>query len=129
MNRPALLAALIAFVTLAMPRAVDADENPPAPIVMTVMSAKRVRVQLSEGRHQPCDSGDNRMLFDGMMGASDKYQGTTREECVCVRHTTDAFPRAGFTSSGELVCRPRVCKGRRCFPAPDPTIRLSLDAR
>jgi hypothetical protein len=131
MKRPLVLVAsgLAIATTATMAPPADADDNPPAPIVMTVMSSKRVHVQLSEGRHQPCDSRDNRMLVDGWMGPTDVFRGTTREECVCVRHTTDAFPRSGFTSSGELVCRPRVCRGRRCFPAPDPTIRLNLDAR
>jgi hypothetical protein len=103
-----------------------ADTRPPAPVFVTMQSTGRVRVQLAEGLTLPCDSGENRMLFDGTLGPNETAQSAIGGECVCVRHTTDAFPRSGW-SAPQLVCRPRICRGKRCWPAPDPTIRLTLD--
>jgi hypothetical protein len=102
--------------------ALHADES--APVVATVHGGD-IRVQISEGLTRPCDSRDNRMLFDGRLKSGESFRGAIGGDCVCVRHTSSRFPRVDWSESG-LVCRPRICHGKICRPAPDPTIYLSL---
>ncbi len=97
----------------------------PAPVVVTMNGSARLRVQVSEGLTMPCDSLNNRMLFDGQLSPGETFRTTIGGECVCVRNTTSPFREVDWTTPG-LVCRKRVCHGRVCRPAPDPTIRLSL---
>lgn len=98
-------------------------------VVVSMHSTKRVRVQIAEGSTMPCDSRDNRLLFDSTLGNGEGFSGETDRGCVCLRHTTDAFPRVGWSDS-RMVCRPKAkaCKGRVCKPATDPTIRVDIDA-
>jgi len=98
-----------------------------APVVVRVGGGgkARIRVQLSEGRAMPCDSGENRPLLNGRLAPGETFRGEIAGDCVCVRHTTPAFPDTDWTESG-LVCRPRICRGRICRPAPDPTIFLNF---
>ena len=99
----------------------------PAPVIVTMQSHGRVRVQVSEGTTMPCDSTDDRMLFDATLGPDESFQSSIAGRCICVRHTTDAFPQNGWTTS-KLACSPNCPRGfgRRCT---DPTIRVLLDAR
>jgi hypothetical protein len=55
----------------------------------------------------------------------DTLRTTVAGECICVRNTTAAFRETGWTTPG-LLCSRRICRGRTCKPAPDPTIRLTL---
>jgi hypothetical protein len=97
----------------------------PTPVVVTMGGNARLRVQVSEGLAMPCDSSNNRSLFDGQLGPNETFRASIGGECICVRHTTSPFRVTDWTTSG-LLCRKRVCRGRVCKPAPDPTIRLSL---
>ena len=126
MRRAAIVVTMLAFGGLA-----GASEQGSAPVVVTMQSRGRVRVQVSEGVTMPCDSFDDRMIFDGMLGPNESYRSSIASRCVCVRHTTDSFPRIEWRTS-QLACRPVYCPnghGHRCYPASDPTIRVSLDAR
>lgn len=97
----------------------------PAPVVITMGGHARLRVQVSEGLTMPCDSQNNRALFDGRLSPGETFRASIGGECVCVRHTTSPFRDVDWTSPG-LACRKRVCRGRICRPAPDPAIRVSL---
>lgn len=97
------------------------------PVEVTMTGASRVRVQIADGRTRPCDSGDNVMLFDGWLAAGETFRGASQSECICLRSTTAAFKQTGWSEPG-LACRPRVCRGRICRPAPDPTIRVALSS-
>ena len=97
------------------------------PVVVTMGGRARVRVQIADGRTRPCESGDNTMLFDGWLAPGETFQGASRSECICLRSTTAAFKHTGWSEPG-LACRPRVCRGRVCRPAPDPTIRVVLSS-
>jgi len=97
------------------------------PVIVSVQSTKRIKVQVSEGSTMPCDSLDNRMLFNSTLGNGQAFQGATDAACVCVRHTTDAFPTAGWSES-KMVCRPRACKGKVCKPASDQPIKIDIRA-
>lgn len=96
-----------------------ADKTAATPVIVSVQSAKRIKVQVAEGNTMPCDSLDNRMLFNSTLGNGQAFQGATDGQCVCVRHTTDAFPTGGWSDS-RMVCRPRACKGKVCKPADGP---------
>jgi hypothetical protein len=113
-----LLAALIAT---------DGRADPPAPFFITATNTRApIRVQIAEGRTMPCDASSNRSLYDGWLAPGGALEGTIGGEsaCICVRNTTEAFPKNGWSGS-RLACRP--CRGRPCRPPPDPTIRVVLD--
>ena len=114
---------LLGSCVLMAPGALHADE--PTPVVVTMGGGDRLRVQVSEGLTMPCDSSNNRMLFDDRLGPGETFRASIAGECVCLRHTTSPFRNVDWTTSG-LACRKRVCHGRVCRPAPDPTIRISL---
>lgn len=97
----------------------------PVPVVITMNGDARLRVQVSEGLTTPCDSSNNRALFDGRLSPGETFRTTIGSECICVRNTRSPFREVDWTTPG-LVCRKRVCSGRVCRPAPDPTIRVSL---
>lgn len=97
----------------------------PVLVVITMTGNARLRVQVSEGLTTPCDSSNNRALFDGHLNPGETFRAIIGTECICVSNTTSPFREVDWTTPG-LVCRKRVCKGRVCRPAPDPTIRVSL---
>ncbi|MBX3187979.1 MAG: hypothetical protein KF819_13230 [Labilithrix sp.] len=102
-----------------------ADADGVAPVHVSLAGTRRVRVQITEGGTLPCDSADNRKLFDGFMSPGETFHGRTAGECVCVRNTRPPFTNVDWSTS-QLACRPRVCRGRVCRPLPDPTIRAVL---
>jgi hypothetical protein len=99
--------------------------NESTPVVLTSASHVEVRVQLAEGLTAPCDSGNNRMLFDGRLAPGATFRASIASDCVCIRSTSSSFPNSEWTTSG-LKCRPRTCRGRVCRPAADPTIYLAV---
>lgn len=117
------MAFVVSVGLLAASRELSADE--PTPVVVTMGGNATLRVEVAEGRTTPCDSSNNRALFNSRMKPGDSFRASIGGECVCVRHTTAAFPETEWTTSG-LQCRRRICRGRICKPAPDPTIRVSL---
>jgi hypothetical protein len=115
--------ALLALAFVTTPSALRADES--AAVVVTSTSDVDVRVQLAEGVTAPCDSGNNRMLLDARLPAGATFRAAIAGDCVCIRSTSASFPNSDWSTSG-LKCRPRICRGRICRPAPDPTIYLSV---
>ena len=115
-------AVLVMSITL-MPSTLRASES--APVIVSMGGAAELRVQVSEGLTKPCDSENNRLLFDGRLKPGESFRTTIASDCICVRHTSAAFRRVDWTMSG-LACRRRICQGRICRPAPDPTIYVSL---
>ncbi len=99
--------------------------NESAPVVVTSASRVDLRVQISEGLTSPCDSGNDRMLFDGRLAAGTTFRTAIAGDCVCIRSTSPSFPNSDWSTPG-LKCRPKICRGRVCRPAPDPTIYLSV---
>ena len=115
-------AIVVMGITMA-PSALRANES--ATVVVAMAGNAEVRVQVSEGLTKPCDSENNRLLFDGRLKPGESFRTTIASDCICVRHTSAAFRRVDWTMSG-LACRRRICQGRICRPAPDPTIYVSL---
>ncbi len=104
--------------------------QPPAPptstpVIVSVQSAKKLKVQIAEGNTMPCDSFQNRMLFNSTMGSGESTLGNTEALCLCVRHTTDAFPQGGWSDS-KMVCRPKTCKGKVCKPTPAAPLKVEI---
>ncbi len=97
------------------------------PVEVSLRTRAPVRVRISEGATVPCDASTNRVLFDGWLADQAVFRTTIASETICVEHTWDDYPRAGWAPAG-LAHRPKICLGRRCVPAPDPTIRVALDA-
>lgn len=121
--RTRLAVALTCATVLTTAKGLHATE--PAPLVVTMGGSGHLRVQVSEGLTAPCDSSSNRMLFDGRLGPGETFRASIGGDCVCIRHMSASFPGVDWTTSG-FVCRPRICHGRVCRPAPDPTIRIAL---
>ena len=113
----------VVIAILAIPRGLNANES--TPVVVTMGGSVELRVEIADGLATPCDSDHNRPVFNGRMKPGETFRASIAGECVCVRNTTAGFRETGWTTPG-LVCRKRVCKGRICRPAPDPTIYLSL---
>ena len=107
--------------------AADARALDPAPVFVSFAGSGKVRVQVADGIVLPCDSGENRILFDGTMEPNSTVATAAASDCVCLRHTSVQFPRTDWSMSRKY-CRPRICRGRICRPAPDPTIRVQLSS-
>ena len=123
-GRAASIAAAMVVVGITIaPVALRANES--APVIVAMTGNAELRVQVSEGLTKPCDSENNRLLFDGRLKPGESFRTTIAGDCICVRHTSAAFREVDWTMSG-LACRRRICQGRICRPAPDPTIYVSL---
>lgn len=124
MHRFALLLSLTALSLL---RSASADGLTPIEISMAGPSAVRVRV--AQGTTFPCDSGDNRRIVEGKFEPGQLVSLTTPDRCVCIQQTYAPFSDVDWGPSS-MVCRPMICgflgRARRCVPAPDPTIRVTI---
>ncbi len=123
--RPTTALLLGAIVAVVATSSSELRANESGDVVLTSTSNVEVRVQLAEGRIAPCDSGNNHMLLDGRIPPGATFRTTIATDCVCVRSTSASFPNSDWSLSG-LKCRPRVCRGRVCRLAPDPTIYLTV---
>ena len=74
-----------------------------------------MRVQLSEGLTAPCDSGNNRMLFDGRLAAGTTFRTAIAGDCVCVRSTSASFPNSDW-STPRLQVPPEDLPRERVLP-------------
>jgi hypothetical protein len=120
--------ALVVTLPLALAMLATASSaGEPVPIEVRLRARAPVHVRVSEGTTTPCDASPNRVLFDGWMSADDIFRTKIGTETICVEHTWDDFPRSGWSAPG-LAHRPKICRGKRCVSAAEPTIRVTLDA-
>jgi hypothetical protein len=105
----------------------DAVAVEPAPLFVTFQGSGKVRVQIADGQVTPCDSSDNHMVYSGWIHPSETLATAIGGDCACIRHTTPRFPNTEWSMSTKH-CRPRICRGRICRPAPDSTIRVQLSS-
>jgi hypothetical protein len=123
------ISSVLVSLPLALLFAGGATAGSPTPIEITMLGPDPVRIRIALGLTFPCDSGDNHLLLEGKFKAGDIARAQTPDACVCLQQTYAPFSDIdwGFATR---VCRPLVCigggKARRCWPAPDPTIRLSI---
>ena len=109
----------------------DAGAESPTPVEITMLGPAPVRIRLRRGTTFPCDSGDNRRILEGKYGAGEVVRATTADRCVCFQQTYEPFVDLDWSASS-LVCRPQICTNigrKKCVPAPDPTIRLSIRSK
>lgn len=109
-----------------------AESESAVPVEVTMLGPGAVRVRVSEGMAMPCDSSDARVIILGKYEPGEVLQATSSEDCVCVQHTYEPFSDTDW-SDAKLICRPMNCENvngtLRCTPAPDPTIRISIESR
>jgi hypothetical protein len=66
------------------------------PVFVTVTGQTAIRFRLAVGRTAPCDSTENRMMFDGTLPPG-QYTFDTRSEVVCYEYTSAAFPTSEWS--------------------------------
>jgi hypothetical protein len=70
--------------------AVTADAGAEFPVYVVVTGHGAIRVRLAAGYVSPCDSSENRLLFDGWLGVG-TYVWETGTDFVCFQHTSGAL--------------------------------------
>jgi hypothetical protein len=110
-NAAAIALALGTAVAAAAPLA---DAQTDRPVFVTVVGHDAIRFRLAAGATAPCDSADNRMLYDGWLRPG-RFAFGTGADLVCYQHTSGALrevnwsvPRVVSTVMGaKLWRRPR----------------------
>jgi hypothetical protein len=104
-----------------------ASASDPTSLVVRNVGAPATRVQIALGDTLPCDSPDNRLVFDGALGGGEARVLSVPEPCVCARNTTGGSP-IDFGPSR------RFCGGARCTPRgrsraclPDASVPIRVD--
>jgi hypothetical protein len=92
---PKLAAVLGIVVTFA---GGDANAAADYPVFVTVVGHGAVRFRLALGITAPCDSSENRMLFDGWVGVG-RYEWITGVRTICIQHTFGALREVDWTES------------------------------
>jgi hypothetical protein len=82
----------------------------PVPVIVMANTPSAVRVRIAAGTVRPCQSGANRMLFDGQVSPQHPLGLWSPEACVCEEHTSPAFPDSEWLPAN-IRCS---CRGRRC---------------
>jgi hypothetical protein len=93
----ALVIALALGIAAITPAA-DADAGADRPVFVTVVGKGHIRLRLAVGITAPCDSTENRMLFDGRL-APGRYRWDTGAQDVCYQHTSGALPDSDWSVS------------------------------
>jgi len=110
----------------------DAAADAVTPVVITMLGPGTVRIRIALGSTFPCDSGDNRRLIEGKYGPGEVVRTSTPDRCVCLQQTYEPFTDIEW-SAPLTVCRPQICtrsgRGKKCVPAPDPTIRFGIHSK
>lgn len=100
----------------------------PSMALMVNHTDHEVRVQLALGNTSPCDSSDNRIVFDGTVGAGEARSLPVGEDCVCARHTIGEWTTEFAPSL--RVCGAVRCtgsgRGRSCVRDPSQPIRVDV---
>jgi hypothetical protein len=92
LSRPAALVLGIAAILAALPADAAADR----PVFVAVTGQGAIRLRLAAGVTAPCDSLENRMLFDGYVRMG-RYEWATASIIVCYQHTSAAFPESDWS--------------------------------
>ncbi len=75
-----------------------AEAEADRPIFVSVVGHGSIRFRLAVGRTGPCDSSDNRMLFDAWLGPG-RYEWPTGADFVCYQHTSGALREEDWSES------------------------------
>ncbi len=68
------------------------------PVFVTVVGQGAVRFRLAAGITSPCDSSENRMLFDGWLKPG-RYEWGTGVDTVCYQYTSGAMRESNWSES------------------------------
>ena len=66
------------------------------PVYVTVTGQTAIRFRLALGGTAPCDSSENRVMFDGTLPPG-QYTFETASEVVCYQYTSAAFPASEWS--------------------------------
>jgi hypothetical protein len=75
-----------------------AEDRLDRPVYVTVVGHGFIRFRLSAGVVAPCDSLDDRMLFDGSL-APGRYAFSTGAWSVCYQHTSGALREVDWSTA------------------------------
>jgi hypothetical protein len=92
--RNPILGLCAVWVGVSVPSLVRAEAERPVYVMVTGQAAIRFRLAL--GRTAPCDSMENRMMFDGTL-APGRYTFETGSEVVCYQYTSAALPASEWS--------------------------------
>ena len=93
MRAPPLLL-VAAMLGVSVPSTLHAEAE--RPVYVTVTGQTAIRFRLALGSTAPCDSSENRMMFDGTLPPG-KYTFETGSEVVCYQYTSPAFPASEWS--------------------------------
>jgi hypothetical protein len=66
------------------------------PVYVTVTGQTAIRFRLALGATSPCDSSENRVMFDGSLPPG-RYTFETGRDVVCYQYTSAAFPASDWS--------------------------------
>jgi hypothetical protein len=96
-----------AFAIAAFTASAGADAGDDRPIFVTVVGQGTIRLRLAVGVTAPCDSTENRMLFDERIGRG-KYRWETGAKDICYQYTSRALPDSDWSVSRVVPTRMRA---------------------
>lgn len=76
------------------------------PVLVTVTGHTAIRLRLAWGRTAPCDSTENRMLFDAPLPPG-QYAFEAGADMVCYQYTSAEFPESEWSVSRVAPTRMR----------------------
>jgi hypothetical protein len=88
----------LAFGIAANCTAAVAGAGTDRPVYVTVVGHGAIRFRLAVGPMSPCDSPDNRMLYDGWLQPG-RYEWSTGAGLVCFQNTSGAFRESDWSES------------------------------
>jgi hypothetical protein len=91
-------AVAIALTIAAFTAGERAEAGVERPVFVTITGQGVLRLRLAAGITAPCDSSDNRMLFDGRLGPG-RYRWDTGAREVCYQYTSRALPDSDWSES------------------------------
>ncbi|MGO9835767.1 MAG: hypothetical protein ACLP1X_16310 [Polyangiaceae bacterium] len=68
------------------------------PVALTVVGHGAIRFRLAVGVTAPCDSSENRMLFDGWLMPG-RYEWGTGADAICYQYTSGALRESNWSES------------------------------
>ena len=100
-------AVVVALALAAFTTSTHADAGADRPVFVTLVGRGVIRLRLAAGITAPCDSSENRMIFDGPIGPG-RYRWDTGASDVCFQHTSRSLPDSEWSESQVLSTRSKT---------------------
>jgi hypothetical protein len=94
--RARVIALVLGIAALSLVHRANAET--PRPVLVTIVGHGSIRLRLAAGVTAPCDSSENRMIFDGWL-APGTYTWETGANDVCYQHTSGALREQDWSES------------------------------